>query len=90
MWKQTLLATITAGLCGIGIVGCDVDVEDEGKLPDVEVEPGKMPDVDVRGPDVDVDMEKKEVEVPDVDVDTEKKTIKVPDVDVDIPNENEE
>jgi hypothetical protein len=35
----------------------------------VAVDPGKVPDVDVRGPDVDVGTEKKEITVPDVDVD---------------------
>lgn len=88
--KTSLLAVLTVGLCGVGLVGCDVDVEEEGRMPDVEVEAGKAPDVDVRGPEVDVDTEKKEVEVPDVDVDTEKKTIEVPDVDVDLPNENQD
>ena len=51
---------------------------EEGRAPDVDVavDPGKVPEVDVRGPDVDVGTEKKEVTVPDVDVD--------------IPSENEE
>lgn len=68
-------------------VGCDVDVKDPGKLPDVDVqvEEGHAPDVDVRGPDVDVRMEEKEVTVPDVDL--EKKTITVPDIDIKAPPE---
>lgn len=70
-------------------VGCDVDVKDPGKLPDVDmqVEKGRVPDVDVRGPDVDVKMEEREVTVPDVEL--EKKTITVPDVDINAPNEND-
>ena len=73
------------------LLGCDVDVKDEGKLPDVDVqvEPGRAPDVEVRGPDVDVHTEEREVTVPDVDVDTKKETITVPDVDVTLPKEND-
>lgn len=72
-------------------VGCDVDVQDEGELPDVDmqVEEGRMPDVDVTGPDVDVTTEEREVTVPDIDVDTKEETITVPDVDVTIPDEND-
>jgi len=69
------------------IVGCDVDVKDEGELPDVDVEPGRMPDVDVKGPDIDIGTKEKEITVPDVDL--EKKKITVPDIDVDIPNEED-
>lgn len=61
---------------GLLLAGCDVDVKDEGKMPDVDVKEGRMPDVDVTGPDVDVE--------------TKEKTITVPDVDVDVPKENEQ
>lgn len=72
-------------------LGCDVDVQDEGKLPDVDVqtEPGRLPDVDVDGPEIDVEGEERTIEVPDVDIDTEEKTITVPDVDIDIPEEED-
>lgn len=69
--------------------GCDVDVKDEGKMPEVKVEEGEMPDVDVRGPDVDVKMEEEEVSVPDVDVEMKKEKVTVPDVDIDLPEEND-
>ena len=77
-------------LCGsMLLTGCDVDVKDEGELPDVDIQadPGELPDVDVRGPDVDVGTEETQVEVPDVEVTTEEKTVTVPDVDVDVPEE---
>ncbi len=76
--------------------GCEVDVEDEGALPSVDVEgdsgqmpkyevnqtqegrmpsiddvdadSGRLPEVDVRGPDVEIGTEQKEVTVPDIDV----------------------
>lgn len=44
---------LLAGSIGL-LSACDVDVEDKGKMPEVNVEPGRAPDVDVRGPDVDV------------------------------------
>ena len=70
-------------------LGCDVDIKDKGKLPDVDVQPGRMPDVEVRGPDVDVHMEDKKVTVPDIDISTKEETVTVPDVDVTIPKEND-
>lgn len=88
MFKQIcalLMAPVTAAL----VAGCDVDVEDQGELPTMDVDPGEAPEMDVQGPDVDVDTEPMEVEVPDVDVETETETLEVPDVDIDVPEENE-
>ena len=87
MWKLSTI--VAAALLGL-VAGCDIDVKDEGQLPDIEVEGGRLPDVDMRGPDIDVHQEEKEIEVPtDIDVKTEKRTIPVPDVDVTIPKEDE-
>lgn len=86
---RTLTTLLFGGLLMTGLGGCDVDVEDPGKMPDVDVTPGEAPDVDVHGPEVDVDEEKETITVPDVDVETEEKTVTVPDIDVDIPEENE-
>lgn len=69
--KLLMLTFISA----IFLTACDVEVEDPGKLPDVDVDadPGRLPDVnvDAKVPDVDVEMKKKEVTVPDVDIDME-------------------
>lgn len=75
----------------MGVAGCDVDVADKGALPkvDVDVEPGRVPDVDVRGPDVDVKTKETTVTVPDVDIKTKDVKVKVPDVDVRIPKEDD-
>lgn len=75
--------------------GCDVEQTEEGRLPDVDVEvsgdAGALPAYDVDAPEVDVQMEEKQIEVPDVDVDvdTEDATIEVPDVDVTLPEDKE-
>ncbi len=84
---SALLSAIALTL--ILFTGCDVDVKESGKLPDVDVnvKPGTMPDVDVRGPEIDVKTKETEVTVPDVDVSMEKKKITVPDIDVKIPDE---
>jgi hypothetical protein len=79
------MAPVTAAL----VAGCDVDVEDPGELPTMDVDPGEAPEMDVQGPDVDIDTEPTEVEVPDVDVETETETLEVPDVNIDVPEENE-
>jgi len=67
---------LSVALASFGLAGCDVDVEDPGKLPEVDIEEGEMPEVDVTGPEIDV--EKETTEIP------------VPDVDIDIPQENEQ
>jgi hypothetical protein len=47
------LALILCGLTVTGaMVGCDVDVAEDGRLPTVKVDPGNVPDVDVAGPKV--------------------------------------
>ncbi len=79
-----------AAAAGLFLAGCDVDVQDPGKAPtmdvDVQGDPGRAPDVDVAGPDIDVQQKEKTIDVPDVDVKTEEKTITVPDVDVTVPD----
>lgn len=47
---------------------CTADVEEEGELPEVNVEGGEMPEVDVDAADVDVTTDTQTVIVPDVDV----------------------
>lgn len=61
IWMATLALPLV-------LMGCDIDVKDEGSLPDVDVEGGEVPEVEVRGPEIDVEMEERTVEVPDVDV----------------------
>jgi len=55
-------------VASLGLAGCDVEKTEEGKMPDVEVDGGKMPKYDVDAPDVDVGTKEKTVTVPDVDV----------------------
>lgn len=53
-----------------GMSGCTADVEDEGEMPEVNVEGGEMPEVDVDPARVEVGTDTQMVEVPDVDVET--------------------
>ncbi|GAB6388176.1 hypothetical protein [Stutzerimonas marianensis] len=62
-------------LTTLGMAGCDVEKTEEGEMPEVNVEGGKMPEYDV--------------DTPDVDVGTKEKTVTVPDVDVDMPDDDE-
>jgi hypothetical protein len=82
-WRALLLATcLVAGM--VGMTGCDIKQTEEGEMPDVDVEGGNLPKYDVDAPDVDVEVEPRDVTVPDVDVDVdmEKKEVPLPDVDV--------
>ena len=76
----------------LALWGCDVEKEQEGEMPDVDVETegGQLPEYDVKTPDVDVGTETKEVPVPDVDVTTEEEEITVPTVDVEMPDEEQD
>lgn len=84
------------------LIGCDVQVEEEGKLPqvDVDADSGNLPEYEVTEteegemPSVDVDakpgkLPEVDVEGPDVDVGTQPLTVPVPDIDVEMPNESE-
>jgi hypothetical protein len=87
--RRMILACIP--LAAMALAGCDVDVNDPGAPPQVNVEGGRAPDVDVTPPDVDVYTEEREVTVPDVDVnvDRERTRVQVPNVDINVPDENE-
>ncbi len=61
---------LLAAVSGLGLAACDVDQTKEAKLPDIDVNAtgGQAPEFEVTGPDVDVKMENKTVQVPDVDI----------------------
>jgi hypothetical protein len=92
-WIGRRSGVVVSSVLALVVAGCDVEVKDPGRPPDVDVEvtPGRAPDADIHGPDVDVRTEKREVTVPDVDVEVrpERKTIEVPDVDVTIPRDKD-
>lgn len=54
----------------LAFASCDVKKTEDGELPKVEVKDGKLPKYDVDAPDVDIEMEKKTIEVPTIDVDS--------------------
>ncbi len=68
---------VLVGASCLALVACDVDKTKEGEMPDVDINAsgGQLPEFNVEGPDVNVGMENK--------------TVQVPTVDVDIPAENE-
>jgi hypothetical protein len=61
---------ILAGASGLALAACDVDQTQNAQLPDVDlnVSGGQAPEFNVTGPEVNVGMENKTVQVPDVDV----------------------
>lgn len=72
------------------LAGCEIEKTEDGEMPSVEVEGGKLPKYDVDAPDIEIGSKEVEVEVPDIDVDTERKTITVPTVDIQGPNDPED
>jgi outer membrane lipopolysaccharide assembly protein LptE/RlpB len=87
MKRNRILTPLFVALGAAALLSaCDMDVEDKGEMPDVDVEGGRLPDVDVRGPDVDV--EKEQMTVPDVDVEVDEKEVTVPTLDVEPPKES--
>lgn len=86
-----LTSCLAAVALAVTLAGCEVEKTEEGRAPDVDVQPGKMPEYNVEGPEVDVRRETREVTVPDVDVDVnrEQKQMTVPNVDVTTPEERE-
>lgn len=74
----------------IGLYGCNVEQEESGELPEVDIdtEAGEMPEYDVNWADVDVTTRTKTVTVPKLVVVQEEKEVEVPVLDVDAPGEN--
>ena len=58
-----------AAMClALGAVACTAEVEDEGEMPEVNVEPGRAPSVDVDPVDVSVGTDTQTIVTPDVDI----------------------
>ena len=64
--KKIVILLAAAG----GLGACDVDQTKNAQLPDVDVNVsgGQAPEFNVTGPEVNVGMENRTVQVPDVDV----------------------
>lgn len=98
--NRILAVSLSAFFVIATLYGCDADVQQEGKAPEVDVETtggqlpefeqtqeAELPDVDVTGtPGEAPDID---VRGPDVDVQQDTVEVPVPDVDVDIPKEEE-
>ncbi|MBL0418754.1 hypothetical protein JI739_00205 [Ramlibacter sp. AW1] len=94
--KFALVGIVSASL--FGLAACDVEKTQSGNidLPKYEVtktQEGEVtvPKYDVRGPDVEVRREERQVTIPDVDVDVKKRqeTVTVPTIDVTTPSERD-
>lgn len=57
--KKTKLtiAAFTAATMSFAFTSCDVEKTEEGKMPEVHVEEGKLPKYDVDAPSIDVDVD---------------------------------
>lgn len=66
---RLFMLPLLAGSLALG--ACTAEVEEEGQLPDVDVQGGQMPEVDVDPANVDVttSTDTTQVVTPDVDVD---------------------
>lgn len=75
-----ILGLIVLAVVAVFALGTDVDIEDTGALPEVDIsaEGGRMPDVDVNAPEIRVNTNTTTVKVPKVDVHMEEKTVKYP------------
>ena len=67
------------------LTSCQVEKEQAARLPEVNIEPGRLPEYDIKGPDVKVGVTKRTVTVPKVIVVQEQETVEVPYIDVDLP-----
>ena len=67
---KKLLIALSGASC-LGLIACDVDKTENGQMPDVDVNVSgaNLPEYNVTGPDVNVGMENKTVQVPTLDVD---------------------
>ncbi|WP_343487307.1 hypothetical protein [Allomuricauda sp. d1] len=81
------------GIAMLLIASCNIKKEEEGELPevdvDVEAEAGNLPEYEVNWADVDVGTTTRTVEIPKVVVVMEEEEVEVPYLDVNMPNEGE-
>jgi hypothetical protein len=70
-----LIKVLPALALAFALGACTAEVEDEGSLPDVDVEGGSSPEVDFEPADVDVSTDTQRVVVPDVDVNAREDSI---------------
>jgi hypothetical protein len=66
MFKR--LMTVAALALTMGAMACTAKVEEEGKMPDVDVQGGEMPKVDVDPANVEVTTDTQTVVTPEVNV----------------------
>ena len=66
MFKR--LMTVAALALAMGAMACTAKVEEEGKMPDVDVNGGQMPKVDVDPANVEVSTDTQTVVTPEVNV----------------------
>ncbi|MGB3757085.1 MAG: hypothetical protein WBA07_12020 [Rivularia sp. (in: cyanobacteria)] len=69
----------------VPLTSCQIEKEQAARLPEVNIEPGRLPEYDIKGPDVKVGVTKRTVTVPKVIVVQEEQTVEVPYIDVDLP-----
>jgi hypothetical protein len=62
------LLLIPVVVSGLALGACTAEVEDEGSLPDVEVQGGDMPNIDIEPADINVTTDTSQVITPDVDI----------------------
>lgn len=86
MGKRLLITLFVLLL--LPLAACTAEKEQEGEMPDVNVEGGQLPEYDVDAADVEVDTETTQVTVPEVDVSRDTAEVSVPDVDVDAPEDD--
>lgn len=78
---------LIAALFILPLSACQVEREQAGSLPDVDVDvdPGSLPEYSLEGPDVQVGVTERTVTVPKLVLVQEQENIEVPYIDVDIP-----
>lgn len=71
--NRTLPALVAlATIAALSLTACEVKKTEDGEMPKVNVEGGKLPKYDVKPADVNIEMKKKEITVPEVKVVTPK------------------
>lgn len=87
------VGVVAVAAIAFGVYMIDLDVTEEGALPDVDVsvDSGKLPEVDAEFGEVVVGTTDETVKVPDVDVevDTREAEVSVPTIGVNPPSDND-
>jgi hypothetical protein len=86
---RVALGLLLVPFLALSLTGCaDMEVEDQGELPEVQMDGGELPEPETDETDVDTDTQQQEMTTPETEADADQTEPPVPELDLEVPQEN--